>query len=46
VIKAVVGEDRMVQREASGELKIVLYINPYPYFLPGSAHPDFSVDLG
>lgn len=46
VIKAVVGEDWIVQREASGELKIVLYINPYHYFLPDSAQPDFSVDLG
>ena len=46
VIKAVVGEDWIVQREASGELKIVLYINPYHYFLPGSAQPDLNIDLG
>ncbi len=46
VIKAVVGEDWIVQREASGGLKIVLYINPYHCFLPGSAQLDLGVDLG
>lgn len=46
VIKAVVGEDWIVQREASGGLKIVLYINPYHCFLPGSAQLDLRVDLG
>ncbi len=37
VIKCVVGEDWIVQREPSGDLKIVLYINPYHHFLPDSA---------
>lgn len=37
VIKCIVGEDWIVQREPSGELKIVLYINPYHHFLPDSA---------
>ena len=46
VMKAVVGEDWIVQREASGDVKIVLYINPYHYFLPGSAQPDLNIDLG
>ncbi len=46
VMKVVVGEDWIVQREASGDLKIVLYINPYHYFLPGSAQPDLNTDLG
>ncbi len=45
VIKAVVGEDWIVQRDESGGLKIVLYINPYHYFLPDSAQIDPSVDL-
>jgi hypothetical protein len=46
VIKAVVGEDWIVERDASGALKIVLYINPFHYFLPDSATVDLSVDLG
>ena len=37
LIKCVVGEDWIVQRTPSGELKIALYINTYHYFLPGSA---------
>jgi hypothetical protein len=37
LIKCVVGEDWIVQRAPSGELKIALYINTYHYFLPGSA---------
>lgn len=36
-IKVVVGEDWIVQRTSDGELKIVLYINPYHRFLPDSA---------
>jgi hypothetical protein len=36
-IKVVVGEDWIVQRDRSGALKIVLYINPYHHFLPDSA---------
>ncbi len=40
VIKVIVGEDWIVQRDAGGELKIVLYINAYHYFLPDSAHID------
>ncbi len=46
VIKAVVGEDWIVQRDPSGALKIVLYINSFHYFLPDSAKVDLSVDLG
>jgi hypothetical protein len=46
VIKAVVGEEWIVQRDASGDLKIVLYINPYHHFLPDSAQIDLRVDLG
>ena len=45
VIKAVVGEDWIVQRDASGTLKIVRYINPYHYFLPDSAQVDLGIDL-
>lgn len=37
LIKCVVGEDWIVQRVPSGELKIALYINSYHYFLPDSA---------
>jgi hypothetical protein len=40
LIKVVVGEDWIVQRAPSGELKIALYINPYHYFLPDSAQMD------
>jgi hypothetical protein len=46
VVKAVVGEDWIVQRDASGALKIVLYINPFHYFLPDSAQVDLGLDLG
>jgi hypothetical protein len=42
VIKCVVGEDWIVQREPSGHLKIVLYINPYHHFLPDSAEIDLK----
>jgi hypothetical protein len=42
VIKVIVGEDWIVERVASGTLKIVLYINAYHYFLPDSAR----IDLG
>ena len=37
VIKCVVGEDWIVQRTPSGDLKIALYINTYHHFLPDSA---------
>ena len=37
LIKCVVGEDWIVQRIESGELKIALYINSYHRFLPDSA---------
>jgi hypothetical protein len=37
LIKCMVGEDWIVQRLPSGELKIALYINPYHHFLPDSA---------
>jgi hypothetical protein len=37
LIKCVVGEDWIVQRLPSGELKIALYMNPYHHFLPDSA---------
>jgi hypothetical protein len=40
LIKCVVGEDWIVQRVASGELKIALYINSYHHFLPDSAPID------
>ncbi len=42
IIKCVVGEDWIVQRLPSGELKIALYINSYHHFLPDSA----LIDLG
>jgi len=42
VIKCVVGEDWIVQRDPSGALKIVLYINPYHHFLPDSAQIDLK----
>jgi hypothetical protein len=42
LIKSVVGEDWIVQREPSGDLKIVLYINPYHHFLPDSAQIDLK----
>ena len=42
LIKSVVGEDWIVQREPSGDLKIVLYINPYHHFLPDSARIDLK----
>jgi len=37
LIKCIVGEDWIVQRVPSGELKIALYINSYHRPLPGSA---------
>jgi hypothetical protein len=37
IVKCVVGEDWIVQRVASGEVKIALYINTYHRFLPDSA---------
>lgn len=42
LIKVIVGEDWIVQRDASGELKIVLYINTYHYFLPDSAQIELN----
>ena len=40
VIKAVVGEDWIIERAASGELKFVLYINTFHHMLPESAPLD------
>jgi hypothetical protein len=40
LIKCIVGEDWIVQRIPSGELKIALYINSYHRFLPDSAPMD------
>ena len=40
VIKAVVGEDWIIEREASGALKFVLYVNTFHHFLPDSAPLD------
>lgn len=37
LIKCIVGEDWIVERVASGELKFVLYINVFHHFLPDSA---------
>jgi hypothetical protein len=37
LIKCIVGEDWIIQRIPSGELKIALYINSYHRFLPDSA---------
>ena len=42
LVKCVVGEDWIVQRTSSGDLKIALYINPYHHFLPDSAPIDLS----
>jgi hypothetical protein len=42
VIKVIVGEDWIVQRDPSGDLKIVLYINPYHHFLPDSVQIDLN----
>jgi hypothetical protein len=42
LIKCVVGEDWIVQREPAGDLKIALYINPYHHFLPDSAQLDLQ----
>lgn len=39
-IKCFVGEDWIIQRTKSNELKFVLYINLYHYFLPDSAKID------
>ena len=40
VIKAVVGEDWILERATSGELKFVLYINTFHHTLPDSAALD------
>lgn len=40
VIKAVVGEDWILERASSGELKFVLYANTFHHILPGSAPLD------
>jgi hypothetical protein len=37
VIKAVVGEDWILERTPAGTLKFVLYINTFHHLLPGSA---------
>ncbi len=42
VIKCLVGEDWIVQRDEAGTLKIALYINSYHHFLPGSAAFDLT----
>jgi hypothetical protein len=42
LIKCIVGEDWIVQRVPSGELKIALYINSYHHFLPDSAPIDLK----
>lgn len=42
LIKCVVGEDWIVQRLPSGELKIALYVNSYHHFLPDSAPIDLT----
>jgi hypothetical protein len=42
LIKCVVGEDWIVQRTPSRELKIALYINSYHHFLPDSAPIDLK----
>jgi len=40
VIKAVVGEDWVLERATSGELKFVLYINTFHHMLPESTPLD------
>ena len=42
LIKVIVGEDWIVQRDPSHGLKIVLYLNAYHYFLPDSALLDLN----
>lgn len=42
LIKCYVGEDWIVQRTPSGELKFALYINAYHQFLPDSAPISFT----
>jgi hypothetical protein len=37
LVKCLVGEDWVVQRNEAGDLKIALYINSYHHFLPDSA---------
>jgi hypothetical protein len=37
VIKAVVGEDWIIERSPSGALKFVLYMNTFHHLLPDSA---------
>ena len=40
VIKAVVGEDWILERSPSGDLKFVLYMNTFHHTLPDSAPLD------
>ena len=40
VIKAVVGEDWIIERAPGGTLKFVLYLNTFHHFLPDSAPLD------
>jgi hypothetical protein len=42
LIKVIVGEDWIVERDPSGGLKIVLYINTNHHFLPDSARIDIG----
>lgn len=42
LIKCFVGEDWIIQRIPSGELRIALYINTYHHFLPDSAPISFT----
>ena len=42
VLKAVVGEDWIVQRDDEGQWKFALYVNPFHYFLPDSAPFEIS----
>ncbi|HEY2870378.1 MAG TPA: hypothetical protein VGJ56_00575 [Reyranella sp.] len=42
LIKCIVGEDWVVQRRPSGELKIALYVNAYHRFLPDGAPIDLK----
>ncbi len=42
LIKAIVGEDWIVQRTPTGELKFALYVNSYHHFLPDSAAIDLK----
>ena len=40
VIKAVAGEDWIIERTASGDLKFVRYVNTFHHFMPDSAPLD------